>query len=36
LRLWDDEAKEIEPTAQTIDFFKELARKHLELKSISQ
>jgi 2-amino-1-hydroxyethylphosphonate dioxygenase (glycine-forming) len=36
LRLWDDEAKEVEPTSQTLEFFKELARKQLELKSASK
>lgn len=36
LRLWDDEAKEVEPTSQTLEFFKELARKHLEPKFTSK
>jgi predicted HD phosphohydrolase len=29
LRLWDDEAKLTEPTTQTLDFFRELAERHL-------
>jgi phosphonate degradation associated HDIG domain protein len=29
LRLWDDEAKSIEPTGQHLAFFRELASKHL-------
>jgi phosphonate degradation associated HDIG domain protein len=31
LRLWDDEAKEIAPTQQTITYFRVLAEKHLTL-----
>ncbi|HLO82595.1 MAG TPA: HDIG domain-containing protein [Chitinophagaceae bacterium] len=29
LRLWDDEAKNTEPSSQTLVFFRELAEKHL-------
>ncbi len=29
LRLWDDEAKLTEPTTQTLQYFKDLAEKHL-------
>lgn len=31
LRFWDDEAKETSPTTQSLDYFRELAEKHLTL-----